>query len=325
MDRVRQAPLTAIDGRIDVHHHVLPPVYMDAIRTAGYDRTGGIRFPEWRPEDSLGVMDRHGIGAAVVSVSTPGVAFMADTGGARRLARACNEWCAELIASRAGRFGAFACVPLPDVDGALAEAAYALDSLGLDGVVLLASAGGRYLGDAAFEPLFEELDRRRTVVFLHPTTPPGAPLPGLDIAVSIVEFVTDTTRAVVNLILSGTLERHSGVHIICAHAGGFAPYITDRLEAAWAGDPASRERAPAGPLAYLRRLYYDTAASANSYTLPAVRALAGPEQLLFGTDFPFAPGPVTAQTVGRLAGLLPGDGLRRVEGENARRLFERLR
>lgn len=303
--------------RIDVHHHVLPPFYMEAIRSAGYDRTGGIRFPEWHPQDSLEVMDGHGIDTAVLSVSTPGVAFLDDPPAARRLARACNEWCAELLASHAGRFGAFACLPLPDVDGALAETAYALDSLGLDGVVLLASAGGRYLGDAAFEPLFEELHRRRTVVFLHPTTPPGAPLPGLDIAVSIVEFVTDTTRAIVNLILSGTLERHPGVRLICAHAGGFAPYITDRLEAAWAGDPASRERAPAGPLTYLRRLYYDTAASANLYTLPAVLALGGPERVLLGTDFPFAPERAVKQTVDGLAALLSGDSRRRVERENA--------
>ena len=290
-------------GWIDVHHHILPPFYLDAMRAAGAGRTGvppevaAIRFPAWQPEDSLEVMDRHGIAAAVVSVSTPGVHF-GDDAAARSLARRANEYAAGLVRAHPTRFGAFASLTLPDVDGALAELAYALDELHLNGVVLLASAGGRYLGDPGFDDLFVELDRRRAVVFLHPTTPPGAPLPGLDLVpVSTVEFVADTTRAIANLILSGTLERHPGVSIICAHAGGFAPYITDRLQAAWERDPANAERAPAGPLAYLRRLVYDTALSANPYTLPAVRALAGDDGVLLGTDFPFAGPDVVAATV----------------------------
>ena len=292
--------------RIDVHHHVLPPAYLEAIRRSGFDRTGGIRFPEWRPEDSLAVMERHGIGAAVLSVSTPGVAFLDDPAAARRLARSCNEWMAGLVARQPGRVAGLACLPLPDVEGALVETAHALDILGLHGVMVLASAGGRYLGDPVFDPLMEELDRRRAVALLHPTTPPGAPLAGLDIPVATVEFVADTTRAVVNLVLSGTLERFPDLRLICAHAGGFAPYITDRLEAAWERNPESRRRAPAGPLAYLRRLFYDTAASANPYTLAALLALAAPDHVLFGTDFPFVGAEAVASTVAGAAASLGG-------------------
>ena len=313
-------------GRIDVHHHILPPGYLAAIREGGLEF--GIRFPPWRPEDSLELMDGHGIAAAVVSVSTPGVAFAAFSGpdGVRRLARQVNEWAAELVRDHPGRFGALATLPLPDVDAALAETAHAFDVLGLDGVVLLASVRGRYLGDRALEPLMAELHRRRAVVFLHPTTPPGAPLAGLAIPVFAVEFMADTTRAIANLILSGTLERHPGISFICAHAGGFAPYITDRLQAAWDADPAARERAPAGPLAYLQRLRYDTAASVNRFTLPAVAALAGAGRLLLGTDFPFASAPQAASTVGRLAaipGLTAGDR-QRIERDNAVALFPRF-
>jgi predicted TIM-barrel fold metal-dependent hydrolase len=296
---------------------------MEAIRSAGYDRTGGIHFPQWGPEDSLEVMDRHGIDTAVLSVSTPGVAFLGDPAAARRLARRCNEWLAELVAAHPGRFAGLACLPLPDVDAALAETAHALDVLGLDGVTLLSSAGGRYPGDSVFEPLMEELDRRRAPVFLHPTTPAGAPPPGLDIPVFAVEFVADTTRAIANLILSGTLERHPAITFICAHAGGFAPYITTRLEAAWRRSAGAGERAPAGPVAYLRRLHYDTAASANPYTLPALLALAGEDRVLFGTDFPFASERELAAAFDLLTGasaltqpLLPA-----VAGENARRLL----
>ncbi len=307
-----------------MHHHVLPPGYMDAIRAAGFDRSGGIRFPEWRPEDSLAVMDRHGIVAAVLSVSTPGVAFLDDRGAARRLARSCNEWSAGLVAAHPGRFAALACLPLPDVDGAIDEVAYALDRLSLDGVVLLASAGGRYLGDAAFEPLMEELDRRGVVVFLHPTTPPGGPPPGLDLPVAAVEFVADTTRAIANLILTGTLERHPAVRFVCAHAGGFAPYITTRLEAAWERDPANRGRAPAGALAHLQHLFYDTAASANPYTLAALLALAGPDRVLFGSDYPFVAEARVEETVtGVATSLGSGDAARRATASLFPRLADR--
>lgn len=301
-------------GWIDVHHHILPPFYLDAMRAAGAG--ADIRFPDWRPEDSLEVMDRHGVAAAVVSVSTPGVHFGDDT-AARVLARRVNEYAAGLVRAHPTRFGAFASLPLPDVDGALTELAYALDDLALDGVVLLSSAGDRYLGDPAFEAVFAELDRRRAVAFLHPTIPPGGPPAGLDLVpVSTVEFVADTSRAIANLILSGTLERYPSVSIIAAHAGGFAPYITDRLQAAWERDPANAERAPAGPLAYLQRLFYDTALSANAYSLLAVRALAGAERVVLGTDFPFVHGAATGTTV---AALTAGGAT-----DPARRLF-RLR
>lgn len=312
--------------RIDVHHHVLPPFYMDAIRSAGYDRTGGILFPEWRPRDSLEVMDGHAVDTAVLSVSTPGVAFLESPAAARQLARRCNEWLAELAAAHPGRFAPLACLPLPDVDAALTEAAHALDVLGLRGVTLLSSAGGRYPGDAYFEPLMEELDRRRSVVFLHPTTPAAAPPPGLQVPVSAVEFVADTTRAIANLILSGALERHPGITFVCAHAGGFAPYITTRLEAAWdrtAGAGAGERAATAEPLASLRRLHYDTAASANRFTLAALVALAGPERILFGTDFPFASGRELAAAFGvrTVASGLTEPELQAIEGENACRVL----
>jgi predicted TIM-barrel fold metal-dependent hydrolase len=289
--------------RIDVHHHFLPPFYMEAIRSAGYDRTGGIRFPDWRPQDSLEVMDRHGIDAAVLSVSTPGVAFLDDPAAACRLARRCNEWTAELVAAHPGRFAAFACLPLPDVDAAVAETAYSLDDLGLHGVTLLSSAGGRYLGDPTFNPLMEELDRRRAVAFVHPTSPPGGSPPGLDIPVFAVEFVADTTRAIANLVLSGTLETHPAISFVCAHGGGFAPFIVTRLEAAWARSPEPAARAPVGVLAYLRRLHYDTAAVANSFALPGLLALAGPDRVLLGTDYPFVSEPAVAQTLEGLVGM----------------------
>lgn len=301
MQRRDRAELPLIrNSRIDVHHHVLPELYCGALRETGAGHRSGITFPEWRLADSLEVMDRHGIGAAVASISTPGVA-LADRAANRALARRCNEWAAGAIRDHPRRLGAFASLPLPDVDGALAEVAFAFDELGLDGVVLLTSNPVGYLGDPIFDPLFAELDRRRAVVFIHPTTPPVPLLPSLDLPVSAVEFVADTTRAVANLIFSGTLARHPGISFIVAHAGGFAPYIAARLQQVWAGRPTVQERAPAGVFAYLRRLYYDTAMSASPYALPSVLALAGPGHLCFGTDFPFVPESVVEATIDGLA------------------------
>ncbi len=312
---------------IDVHHHVLPSFYMEAIRGAGFDRSGGIVFPEWRVEDSLRVMDGHGVDTAVVSVSTPGVAFLDDPAARRGLARRANDWTAELIAAHPGRFAGLATLPLPDVDASLDEIDHALGALRLDGVTLLASAGGRYLGDAVFEPVVAELDRRAAVAFVHPTTPPGAPLPGLNVPTFAIEFVADTTRAIAQLILSGTLERHRRVTFVCAHAGGFAPYITDRLEAAWQRVAEYQARGPAGPLAYLRALRYDTAASANPFTLPALVALAGPEAVLFGTDYPFVAEAAVGRTLEGAAASPALDDVGRalVTDGNARQIYRSLR
>ena len=307
--------------RVDVHHHVLPAGYMDALRAWGADRTSGIRFPEWHPEDSLAVMDRYGIDAAVLSLSTPGAGFAPKPEG-RALARSCNEWVAQLVVGHPGRFGALACLPLPDVDGALEEIAYALDELDLDGVALLTSNPAGYLGDALFEPLFEELDRRQAVVFVHPTTPPV--VPDLDLPAHAVEFVADTTRAAANLIFSGTIERHPGVTFVLAHAGGFAPYVAARLELAWEGRPEAQARAPAGALASLARFHYDTAVAATPYALPGVLALAGPDHLLLGTDFPFVPESVVPWTLDGLANTLDPPTRESVEGANALRLFPRI-
>ncbi|MGH8992802.1 MAG: amidohydrolase family protein [Acidimicrobiia bacterium] len=302
--------------RIDVHHHALPPFYLEALRAADYPRRSGIRFPEWRPRDSLEVMDRHGIDVAVLSVSTPGVAFCESPAAARELARRCNQWAAETVEAHPGRFAALACLPLPDVDAAVAEVAYALDVLGLHGVTLLSSAGGRYPGDPTLEPLMAALDERRAPAFLHPTSPAGGAPPGLDIPVFAVEFVADTTRAIANLILSGTLEAHPGISFVCAHGGGFAPYIVSRLEAAWARSPEPALRAPAGVLASLRRLHYDTAGVANPYALPALLALAGTERLCLGTDFPFVSERLVADGLAGLAGLpqVAGNALRLLPG-----------
>ena len=201
---------------------------------------------------------------AVISLSPPGV-FFGDQGLADELARLVNERTAEHVRGAPGRFAGLAVLPLPDVDRALAELRYALDDLGLDGVALLSNVGGTYLGDRAWDPLFDELDRRGAYVFLHPTAAPGAP-PLPEHPIWLYEFPFDTTRAVANLIYSGTLERCPRIRLQVSHLGGTAPFLAHRLASLEAREPERAARAPAGALAYLRRLYYDTGLS--NYELP---------------------------------------------------------
>jgi predicted TIM-barrel fold metal-dependent hydrolase len=221
---------TRESGLVDVHAHFVTVSYVRQATAAGHDHPDGMdRWPDWSVGAHLELMDRHGIETAVLSVSSPGVHFGDDAAG-RRLAREVNEYAAGLVAENPGRFGFFASLLLPDVDGAVRELGYALDHLGADGVVLLTNANGRYLGDEAFEPLFAELDRRRAVVFLHPTSPAGWKQTALGRPRPMVEYIFDTTRTVTDLLVSGVFERHPDLPVIVPHCGGALPVLVDRLD-----------------------------------------------------------------------------------------------
>jgi 6-methylsalicylate decarboxylase len=310
---------------IDVHHHAIPPVYREALGRAGLvDPIPGVDYPAWSVGQTLDLMDRRGIAVAVLSITEPGVHF-ADVTTAKTLARQVNEFYAELIREMPQRFGAFAALPLPDVDAALEELAYAIDVLGLDGVGMMTNYGGLYVGDERFDPLLAEAERRELPVFVHPARPPSAEQLGLP--VSLYEFTFDTTRMVANMLYRGTLDRHPELRLILCHAGGAVPFLAKRLTygptitAALAGGP------PRDAIASMERLYYDTAMSASPFALPSLRALVEPSQILLGTDYPFMPEDTTVET---LAGLEEFDGfdatdLTAIARDNALGLFARLR
>ena len=311
--------MTTEPHRIDVHHHILPPEYVSALARLGISGGGGIPFPAWNAAEALAMMDRQGIALAVTSISSPGVHF-GDPHAARDLARRCNEASAALMRDHPTRFGAFATLPLPDVDAAARELEYALDTLHLDGVVLLASqSDGRYLGDPAFDALFAELDRRGAVVFVHPTIPKSSEEIPVSAPGFAAEFTFDTTRAALNLIWTGAVERFSRVRFILSHAGGTTPYLAWRwalLDLHPKIGPELKARAPKGVMHYLRQFHYDTALSANPHALRSLCQLVDPAHVLFGSDFPFAPEPVTQASV---QGLSSFDGF----DDAARRLIER--
>ncbi|HXX48608.1 MAG TPA: amidohydrolase family protein [Myxococcota bacterium] len=305
-------------GRIDTHHHIVPPSYVDWLARLGIDAGAGVPFPRWSREETLEMMDRRGIETAIVSLSTPGVHF-GDAAEARKRAREINELSAGLVRSAPARFGFFAFLPLPDVDGALAELEYAFDSLGADGVVMLANARGVYLGDPALDAVFDALERRRAVVFVHPSIPPGlAPVEG--VPGYAADFLLDTTRAAVRLAGSGTLDRCPNLKIILSHAGGFVPYAAYRM-----GLAASPRRDLADGVAQLRKFWFDTALSGSPTALPSLLAFARPGRVLYGSDWPFASEPIIAGFNGMYESF-PVDAAQRasIDRGAAETLFPRL-
>jgi predicted TIM-barrel fold metal-dependent hydrolase len=243
-------------------------------------------------------MDQHDIASAILSVSTPGVRLDPSERGAaeaRSMARRVNEFAAQTAHDHPGRFGFFATLTLPDVDGALAELEHAFGVLGAAGVILLANTHGRYLGDPADEPLLAELDRRGAVVFVHPSVLPGPAVPG--VPPFAADFLLDTTRAAYRLVQSGAVRRHANLKIILSHAGGFLPYASHRLMAALLAEGG---RSPADLLEDLQSFYFDTALSGSPAALPSLLAFAKPGHVLFGSDWPYAPTMAVSYFTGQL-------------------------
>lgn len=284
--------------RIDVHHHYIPPAYRSALVAAGQSKPSGMPgIPQWSVEASIGMMDRNGIETAVISAIN-GVHF-GDDAAARDLSRHVNEAGAAVVSARPDRFGLFATLPLPDVDGALREIGHALDVLKADGFVMSSNCRGVYLGNSRFEPVFAELNRRKATVFLHPFDPhcpccmagelpaPGYPLP-------MLEFMFETTRTVFDMVLSGTMDRYPNVKFIVPHAGATVPVLAERVAAV--GSLLKLGQAPDSAHLHktLRGLYYDLAGWPEPVALRALLQVADPGRILYGSDWPYTPEPLGA-------------------------------
>ena len=283
---------TASIGRIDTHHHILPPEYVRLVGRQAIGRPSPIGFPEgWDVAASLRVMDENGIAVAVVSVSAPGIWFN-DAGLAKRLARSCNEFAAQMAVDHPQRFGFFAALPLPDVKASLSELGHAVETLKCDGVGLMTNYGDRYLGDAGFRPVFEEINRRGLIVHVHPYTCSCDldVLPGIPSA--MIEFPHSTTRTIVSLLASDAFNRWPNIRFIFSHAGGTIPFLVNRV------DGQASAMGKQGWVDQLRKLHYDTAGSANVAAFGPLLKLVTSKQVLFGSDFPFTPAPAVRAQLG---------------------------
>lgn len=310
---------------IDVHHHSVPDQYVKEMNRLNYNPSHGKGFPRWSPQTTIDVMDQYGIAASVTSVSSPGV-YIGDKNSALSLARNLNEYSAKVSQQYSTRLGYFAILPMPLVEDSIKEALYALDELNADGIVLLASSGEKFLGDPDFDELMAELNKREAVVFIHPNVHPTSDQLALDIPGFYLEFMFDTTRAVTNLIYSGTMEKYQKIKWIVAHAGATLPYLTWRLSLANVESPEVMEKAPRGVAAYLKTLHYDTALSPSPTTMASLLQLVEPTQILFGSDFPFAPDPLVGLELKEInQNPLLDDQMRKViYRDNALRLFPRF-
>jgi predicted TIM-barrel fold metal-dependent hydrolase len=283
------SPLAAAPAsvrRIDVHHHFLPPLFAKTANERSLLNPGVKALSVSR---SLEGMDRNGVAGAVLSIPNPG-AWLGDVELARRIARDANEHAAKLAGDHKGRFGFFATLTLPDVEGSLGEAAYALDVLKADGIQLWTSYGDFWLGDPRLTPLLEELNRRKAVVYTHPTTPDccGRLVP--EAPITMIEYGTDTTRTIASLVLSGATSRYPDIRWIFSHAGGTMPFLLERFllqGAALSKTPEGAAKLPNGVLHELRRLHFETAQSANRYALGPLTQLVPNTQILLGSDFPY--------------------------------------
>jgi predicted TIM-barrel fold metal-dependent hydrolase len=309
--------------RIDTHHHIIPPNYL-AKERARIERMTHALFPRvaaWTPDKAVAEMDRYGIEAAIVSLGTPGVWF-GDAAHARALARDYNDYGARVMADHKGRFGLFAALPLPDVDSALREIEHAFDTLHADGVGLLTNEGDVWPGDPRLAPVFDELNRRKAVVYFHPTA--ATFLQGVipQIPDPMLEFPFDTTRAIMSLLASGTLARCPDIRFIFSHAGGTLPMLSGRIARVTSVRPDIGKRAPQGVLHEFRKLYFDLSGAFDPIAFNAVREMAGMSQLLFGTDYPFWSPEINVTGVDALP--VGASELQAVRRDNALRLFPRF-
>ena len=285
---------------VDVHHHILPDFFW-AATNEGDHPVGGIQPPPWSKDAAVSFLDDAGIDVAITSISTPGV-HTGDDRTARALARRCNELSAALVRDRPDRFGGFACLPLPDVDGSLDELRYALDVLHLDGVVLFSNSLGVYLGDRRLGPLFDELQRRKAVVFVHPNASPDPAAHSLGLPDSLIDFPSDTTRAIAQMHYTNTFARTPDVTYIVSHAGGTIPYLVGRFAIVDQMNviPGAENRASAAET--FRRLYWDTALSWSDPVLAMLRQVVGLDHVLFGTDFPYLRRDIAVSAHGHIEG-----------------------
>jgi len=301
--------------RIDVHHHVVPPIWVEAVKKAKLDNPP---MTNWTPEQSLADMDKAGTATAMLSPMPPHVGFL-PAAEAARVARGANEWTRQLATDHPGRFGLFAMLPMPNIDESLKEIAYAFDVLKADGVGLMTNYGDKWLGYAEFAPVFEELNRRKAVVYTHPMSPSCCVNLVRGLSDGFVDWGADTTRTIGNLIFSGAAAKYADIDFIFSHGGGVLTAVAERFRIQAVTTPPYKGKFDRDMVdKQLKRFYYDTAQVSNEVTIEALAKLVGVSRIVFGTDYPYRTG---AEHVSGLTARFGHRDLMAIDRANALRIL----
>jgi 6-methylsalicylate decarboxylase len=303
--------------RIDVHHHVSPVPFVDAVKKAGLDTPP---INNWTAQQSLDDMDQAGTATAIVSVPL-GFGFLRPAEAAA-VARASNEWTRKLADQHPGRFGMFALLPMPYPDETVKEIEYAFDTLKTDGVAFMTSYGDKYLGDPAFAPVMAELNRRKAIAYTHPADPACCSNNLAGFSPIFIEYGTDTARTIASLIFSRTSARFPDIDFIFSHGGGTVTALTDRLTFQMMLFPQYREFTGAGVMAELKRFFYESAQVANPIAMASLTKMVALSQILFGSDYPYR---IAAQQVAGLEQIFSPEDMRKINRDNALKLLPRWR
>jgi predicted TIM-barrel fold metal-dependent hydrolase len=305
--------------RIDVHHHIVPPTWFAAMEIIG---RSDVPLKTWSIQKTLEDMDKGGVAVSMTSPTLPQVTPLGKD-VAIRIARESNEFAKKMESDHPGRFGTWAMLPLPHIDESLKEIAYAFDTLKVDGVGIMTSYRDKWLGDAYFAPVWEELNRRKATVYTHPTQANCCANLVSGVPDFMVEYGADTTRTIASLILTGTSQKYRDINWIWSHGGGALTAFAYRFQHQVVNVPPYRGKITLDQMnAELRRFYYDTAAIPGAVTMLALNELVTSSQILYGTDFPYGTAAYTTQGV---TSFFKGADLAKVDRENALKLIPRLK
>jgi predicted TIM-barrel fold metal-dependent hydrolase len=307
--------------RIDVHHHISPPTWLDAVKTAKRDNPP---LANWSVQKSLDDMDKAGVATAMCSPTSPQVTFLGDDkAAAARIARESNEYTKKMMADHPNRFGLFAMLPLPHIDESLKEIAYAFDTLNADGIGMMTNYGDKWLGYPQFAPVWEELNRRKATVYTHPTGANCCVNVVQGLPDSAIEWGTDTTRTIINLIFSGSSQKYKDINWIFSHGGGALTSFAERFQIQMVSTPPYKDKFTREIVdGELRRFHYDTAQISNAVTIGALAKLVPISQIVYGTDYPYRTG---LDHTNGLGAAFSGADLMAIERENALRILPRLK
>lgn len=314
-------------NRLDVHVHAILPEYIKALQRAGITESSFRKTTAHTPEALLDAIGQLGIEIAIwLPFSGSGI-YVENDAKTQYLTKATNEAAATLASKASRKFGFYAILPLPNVNAALTQMEYALDTLHADGIAFLSTQNGMYIGDVAFDELYAEMNRRAVVAFVHPGRP-TYPAP-LKVPPAFIEYTFETTRVAVNLVYNEVMKRYPNIHWILAHAGGALPYLTMRLEALQGDDtekPSFLERVPEGYIPYLSRFYYDVAMAGAVGPISALTATADSSHILYGSDWPYVPKEYIIKQVINFQAMpeFAGDRLQAMERGNGLRFFRRF-